>query len=141
MHQPRLYKTSLSFKGENTMIKDFKLEILILFYLPITKHWSPYQTTHIFLIPLSNWAILMTLKVLGEGIQILLKPQKQQRNNVRGFDLLCLFTCSLTGLSTLVTFFFLLTYFHHILNWQIWFRLIQRIFHGKNDPNSPDFEF
>jgi len=37
------------------MIKDLKLEILICFYLPTIKHWTPlHQTPHILHIPSSN---------------------------------------------------------------------------------------
>jgi hypothetical protein len=48
-HQIKLYKTSLSSKGKNATIKDFKLEILFCFNSPITEHRTPlHQTPHIF---------------------------------------------------------------------------------------------
>jgi len=31
--------------------------------------------------------------------------------------------------------------FHQILTWKIWFWPVQRIFHGKNGPNSSNFDF
>jgi hypothetical protein len=37
-HQIKLYKTSLSSRGKNATIKDFKIEILIYFNSPFTKH-------------------------------------------------------------------------------------------------------
>jgi len=42
----------------------------------------------------------MALEVLGGGLQIFFELQNQ-RNNVRGFDLLSVLKCSLTGLYTL----------------------------------------
>jgi len=37
-HQIKLYKTSLSSRGKNATIKDFKLQILFCFNSPITEH-------------------------------------------------------------------------------------------------------
>ncbi len=36
--------------------------------------------------------------------------------------------------------FFTGEFFPQILTWKIWFQPTQRIFHGKNDPNLPDFK-
>jgi hypothetical protein len=50
----------LSSRGKNATIKDFKIEILIYFNSPFTKHWTPYtkhpisRPTH-FLIESSNF--------------------------------------------------------------------------------------
>ncbi len=49
VHQLKLYQLSLYSRCKETMIKDFKLEILICFNSPITKHWTPlHQTSYIF---------------------------------------------------------------------------------------------
>jgi hypothetical protein len=39
------------------------------------------------------------------------------------------------------TMFIVLVNFHQISTWKIWFWPTQKVFHGKNDPNSPNFEF
>ncbi len=46
-----------------------------------------------------------------------------------------IFTMVLTSVS------FLGKFFGQILTWKIWFQPIQRIFHEKNGPNSPDSKF
>jgi hypothetical protein len=42
---------------------------------------------------------------------------------------------------TPIAVFLLLAKFHQISTYKIWFQSMQRISHGKNGPNSPDFEF
>lgn len=42
MHQPGLYKISLYSRGKDATMKDFILEILICFNLPITEQWTSY---------------------------------------------------------------------------------------------------
>jgi len=74
-----LYKTSFHSRNQDVMIKDFKLEILILLIHSLsniessyTKHpvsspflyWNEqflWQTPHVFPIPLLKWAIFATL--------------------------------------------------------------------------------
>ncbi len=51
MHQLKLYQPSLYSRYKETMIKNFKLEILICLNSPVTKHWTPlHQTSYIFAI-------------------------------------------------------------------------------------------
>jgi len=45
VHQLRLYKTSLYFRGKDAMIKDFKLEILICLIDP-SPNIEPHYTKH-----------------------------------------------------------------------------------------------
>jgi hypothetical protein len=80
----KLYKTSLYFRGQDAMMKYFKLEILMCFKSPITKHWTLlHQTSHIFHVSWPNWAcfvmlerevesynFLKTLKVEDQGARI-----------------------------------------------------------------------
>ncbi len=99
-----LCKTSLYFKGKDATTEDFKLKILIFFYLWIIKCLTPlHQTSHIFLIPLPNWAIFMVLEVLDGRLQMFFELQKQ-RNNVWGFDLLCVLKYLFMNLSILIAF-------------------------------------
>jgi hypothetical protein len=79
VHILRLYKISLNAR------------ILICFNLHITKHWTPlHQTSHIFLILLSNWVIFMVFETLGGGLNMFFELQKL-KNNMWGFDLLSMF--------------------------------------------------
>ncbi len=51
-----------------------KLEILICFNSSVIEHWILlHQALHIFPIPLSNWAIFVTLEALGGRLQMFLQ--------------------------------------------------------------------
>ncbi len=96
-----LYKSFVFLCIPVATTKDLKLEILIYFNSPNTEHWTPlHQTPHILPIPLPNWHIFETLKVLGGGIKMFFEFQNQ-RNNLWGVDLIWVLKCSLTDLSTL----------------------------------------
>ncbi len=92
VHQLGLYKNPLYSRGKDAMIKDFKLEILICLNSPIIKNWILWhQTPHMFLVPLSNWAIFVML----EGLWILFEFHKQETmcESSTSFELLSV--CSL----------------------------------------------
>jgi hypothetical protein len=63
------------------MIKDLKVEILICFKSPITKHWTLlHQTPHIFPILSPNWKIFIVLKMVGDNYYYYLSFQNQNED-------------------------------------------------------------
>jgi hypothetical protein len=66
-----LYKTSLYSASKDATIENLKLEIIICFKSPITKHWGLlHKTPHILLIPLLIWNFFMTLEMLGGRLKM-----------------------------------------------------------------------
>ncbi len=100
MHQLGLYKTSLSSRGKDAMIKGFKLEILIYFDSP---NIEPPYTKHPISSPLLYW-----IEQFLKGYRMVFELQ-MRRNNVWGFDLHWVLKCSLTSLSALLFFVLLCT--------------------------------
>ncbi len=78
-----------------------------------------HQTPQILLIPLSNWEMFLALEALGEALKMFFELQNQ-RNNVWGVDLIWIFKCSLTGLSTLLSLPFIDRGFSPSGLWLMW---------------------
>jgi hypothetical protein len=95
VNQLGLYKTSMSSRGKDAMIKDFKLEIRIYFDSP---NIEPPYTKHLISSPL-----LYQMEQFSKGYRMVFELQ-MQRNNVWGFDHRSVLKCSLTSLSALLLF-------------------------------------
>jgi hypothetical protein len=100
--QPRLYKTSLYSKAKDAIIKDLKLRILICFHSLVIEHWTPFTPNIPYLA--HSFTKLKDFFDVGNvrwRLNMFFELQNWN-NNVWGFNLVWVFKCSFTNLSTLI---------------------------------------